>query len=106
MAADAGRGFATATDLADWLVRVLGMPFRQAHHVTGALVKIAEDQNCDLADLALSDMQAVESGITEDIYSVLSVESALAGRTSFGGAAPGNVAEAAVEARKRFLDGA
>ena len=104
MAADAGRGFATATDLADWLVCVLGMPFRQAHHVTGALVKMAEDKGCDLADLDLADMQSVEAGITDDIYSVLSVESALAGRTSYGGAAPENVRQAVADARKRFLD--
>jgi argininosuccinate lyase len=104
MAADAGRGFATATDLADWLVRVLGMPFRQAHHVTGALVKLAEDGNCDLADLSLDAMQSVEAGITDDVFSVLGVENALAGRTSFGGAAPENVKHAVVEARKRFLD--
>jgi len=104
MAADAGRGFATATDLADWLVRVLGMPFRDAHHVTGALVKLAEDKGCDLADLALADMQAVEAGITDDVYSVLTVDSALAGRTSFGGAAPEGVRARAAEARKRFLD--
>ena len=104
MAADAGRGFATATDLADWLVRVLGMPFRDAHHVTGTLVKMAEDKGCDLGDLALADMQAVEAGITEDIYGVLSVESALAGRTSFGGAAPDCVRAQVAKARKRFLD--
>jgi len=103
MAADAGRGFATATDLADWLVRVLGMPFRQAHHVTGALVKMAEDRKCDLSDLALADMQSVEPGITDDVFAVLGVESALAGRTSFGGAAPANVRAQAEAARKRFL---
>ena len=104
MAADAGRGFSTATDLADWLVRVLAMPFRNAHHVAGALVKLAEGKGCDLADLSLADMRAVETGITEDIFSVLSVESALQGRTSFGGAAPENVKRAAGEARKRFFD--
>jgi argininosuccinate lyase len=104
MAADAGRGFATATDLADWLVRVLGMPFRQAHHVTGALVKLAEQGNCELSDLSLNAMQAVEAGITDDVFTVLGVENALAGRTSFGGAAPDNVKLAVTEARKRFLD--
>ena len=104
MAADAGRGFSTATDLADWLVRVLAMPFRNAHHVAGALVKLAEGKGCDLADLSLADMRAVETGITEDIFSVLSAESALQGRTSFGGAAPENVKRAAGEARKRFFD--
>ncbi len=104
MAADAGRGFATATDLADWLVKVLGMPFRQAHHVTGSLVKMAEGKGCDLAELSLAEMQTVEAKITDDVFRVLTVESALAGRTSFGGAAPEGVRARATEARRRFLD--
>src|SRR3546814_5174290 len=62
-------GFLTATDLADWLVRVLGMPFRRAHHVTGSIVKLAEERGCGLADLPLDAMQAIEPGITEDIFS-------------------------------------
>ena len=97
------KGFVTATDLADWLVRVLGMPFRQAHHVTGALVKVAEEKGCDLADLSLSEMQAVEPGITEAVFDVLGVDNSVASRTSFGGTAPDNVKKAAAEARKRFL---
>src|SRR3546814_15960013 len=70
-------GFLTATDLADWLVRVLGMPFRRAHHVTGSIVKLAEERGCGLADLPLDAMQAIAPGITEDIFSVLSVETAV-----------------------------
>ena len=104
MAADAGRGFATATDLADWLVKALGMPFRQAHHVTGSLVKMAEAKGCDLAELTLAEMQTVEAAITDDVFAVLTVESALAGRTSYGGAAPDGVRARAAEARRRFLD--
>ena len=104
MAADAGTGFSTATDLADWLVRVLGMPFRQAHHVTGAIVKLAEDKGCGLEGLALSDMQGVEAGITADIFEVLGAENSVNSRTSFGGTAPGNVRAAVAAARKRFLD--
>jgi len=88
MAKAAGYGFSTATDLADWLVRVLAMPFRDAHHVTGTIVKIAEDKNVDIADLSLSDMQAVEPKITDDIFNVLSVEASVASRTAFGGTAP------------------
>lgn len=91
--AAAGHGFSTATDLADWLVRVLGMPFRDAHHVTGSLVKMAEDRGIDLADLALSDMQSVEPGITQDVFSVLTVQASVASRMSYGGTAPQRVRE-------------
>jgi argininosuccinate lyase len=96
-------GFPTATDLADWLVRVLDMPFRRAHHVTGQIVALAEKQGCGLADLPLADMQRVESGITQDIYSVLSNTASVQSRTSFGGTAPDRVREAAKAARERFL---
>ncbi len=89
--AAAGAGFATATDLADWLVRTLNLPFREAHHVTGALVKLAEDQGKDLPDLTLAEMQGVHSGITEGVYSVLTVEASVASRTSYGGTAPAQV---------------
>ena len=102
MKEDAGRGFTTATDLADWLVRVHDMPFRQAHHVTGSLVKLAEGKGCGLEDLTLDDMQSVESGITEDVFAVLGVDKSVASRTSEGGTAPANVAAAAALARKRF----
>ena len=103
MKADAGAGFATATDLADWLVRELDMPFRDAHHVTGKLVKMAEDKDCGLEQLSLADMQSVEPGVTDAVFGVLSVEDALKSRNSFGGAAPERVREAVAEARKRFL---
>ena len=91
MLAAAGSGFSTATDLADWLVREAGLPFRDAHHATGAIVALAEEQGCQLADLALADMQAVNAAITDGIYSVLSVEASVASRTSYGGTAPDNV---------------
>ncbi len=96
-------GYLTATDLADWLVRVLDMPFRQAHHVTGSIVKLAEEKDCQLHELPLSEMQAVEPGITEDVISVLSVENATASRTSSGGTAPERVREAIAAAKERFL---
>jgi argininosuccinate lyase len=95
----AASGFSTATDLADWLVRTLKMPFRDAHHVTGSLVAIAEKQGCDLPELTLAAMQKVEPRITRDIYKVLTVESSVASRTSFGGTAPKNVKREA----KRWL---
>ncbi len=91
LAKAAGGGFSTATDLADWLVRVADLPFRQAHHVTGTLVSRAEAKDIDLHELSLADMQAVEPAITDDVYSILSVESSVASRTSFGGTAPANV---------------
>ncbi len=91
MHAAASSGYATATDLADWLVRVLGLPFREAHHITGAIVALAEDKACALDQLSLSDMQSVHGDITEDVFSVLSVENSVASRTCFGGTAPDNV---------------
>ncbi len=100
---EAGRGHATATDLADWLVRRLGLPFRQAHHVTGALVRAAEEKGVALDGLSLADMQAVEPRITEDVFRVLSVDASVASRTSQGGTAPENVRRAILAARERFL---
>ena len=100
MAATAGHGFSTATDLADWLVRAHGLAFRRAHHVTGQLVKLAEDKGCALAELALADMQAVEPEIDQAVYEVLSVEKSVASRTSPGGTAPVRVREAIAAARK------
>jgi argininosuccinate lyase len=91
----AGSGFATATDLADWLVRVLRLPFRSAHHVTGRLVAMAESKGVDLADLSLEDMRSVEEGITAGVFSVLSVEASVASRISYGGTSPKNVLEQA-----------
>lgn len=99
----AARGFSTATDLADWLVRELGMPFRQAHHVTGEIVKRAEARGCGLSELPLADMQAVEPAITDTVYSVLDVERSVASRNSFGGTAPDRVREAIAAARNRYL---
>ena len=95
----AASGFSTATDLADWLVRTLKMPFREAHHVAGSLVALAEKQGCDLPELKLEDMQKIEKRITRDVYKVLTVEASVASRTSFGGTAPANVAREA----KRWL---
>ncbi len=83
----AAQGYSTATDLADWLVRALNMPFRDAHHVTGALVKMAEGQGCDLADLSLADMQTVCAEINTAVYDVLGVYNSVNSRTSFGGTA-------------------
>jgi argininosuccinate lyase len=91
--AAAATGFSTATDLADWLVRVLGMPFRDAHHVTGALVAMAEQQGCDLPELSLADMQSVHGEITQSVYDVLGVHNSVASRTSYGGTAPDRVRE-------------
>ena len=96
-------GFPTATDLADWLVRVLNMPFRDAHHVTGSLVALAEKNGVGLDELTLGDMQTVEPRITKDVYSVLSVDASVKSRVSFGGTAPDNVRAAAREARDRYL---
>jgi len=96
-------GYSTATDLADWLVRSLDMPFRDAHHVTGRLVKLAEERGIGLADLPLADLQSVEPRITEDAHAVLSVEASVASRTSLGGTAPERVREAATKARERYL---
>ncbi len=91
LAASAGTGFSTATDLADWLVRVLGMPFREAHHVTGALVALAENKGCDLPDLSLEQMQSVHKEITNAVFDVLSVDNSVASRISYGGTAPAQV---------------
>ncbi len=87
----AASGFSTATDLADWLVRELGLPFRDAHHVTGSLVALAEGKGIDLPDLTLADMQSVHSGITEAVFDFLGVANSVASRTSFGGTAPSEV---------------
>jgi argininosuccinate lyase len=91
----AGAGFATATDLADWLVRVLKLPFRSAHHITGTLVGIAERRGVDLSGLTLEEMRGVEPGITDDVFSVLTVDASVASRACVGGTAPANVAREA-----------
>ncbi len=87
----AGAGYSTATDLADWLVRTLAMPFREAHHVTGRIVSVAEERGVALDRLPLDSMQAIESRITDDVYSVLSARQSVRSRKSFGGTAPENV---------------
>jgi argininosuccinate lyase len=87
----AGEGYATATDLADWLVRTLKMPFRDAHHVTGRIVAKASRDGVALHELPLQALQAVEPRITKEALTVLSVESSVKSRTSFGGTAPKNV---------------
>jgi argininosuccinate lyase len=93
LAAAAGSGFSTATDLADWLVRTLNLPFREAHHVTGSLVALAEGKGCDLPDLSLADMQGVHDAITADVFGVLGVDNSVNSRTSYGGTAPVRVRE-------------
>lgn len=87
----AARGFSTATDLADWLVRVLGMPFRDAHHVTGRIVAAAEAKGVRLDQLSLADMQSVDARITDDVFNVLSVAASVSSRRAYGGTAPDNV---------------
>jgi argininosuccinate lyase len=87
----AGSGYATATDLADWLVRSLGLPFREAHHVTGRAVALAEQKKVGLEKLSLEELQTIHSGITGDIFSVLSVQNSVKSRESFGGTAPAQV---------------
>ena len=101
MKAAAGVAFANATDLADWLVRELKMPFRDAHHVTAKLVKLAADKKKTLEALSLKDMQTIEPKIRAGVFDVLSVESSVASRVSFGGTAPANVKKAVAEAKKR-----
>lgn len=98
----AGEGYATATDLADWLVRTLKMPFRDAHHVTGRIVAKASEQGLALHKLPLAEMQAVEPKITASVFDVLSVQASVESRTSYGGTAPDNVRKQAKEWLKRL----
>ena len=102
LAQAAGAGFSTATDLADWLVRELRFPFRDAHHVTGRLVALAEGKGVDLSGLTLAEMQAVEPRIHDGVFGVLTVAASVASRTSFGGTAPANVAAMAAEWQARL----
>jgi argininosuccinate lyase len=102
MAAAAGEGYATATDLADWLVRTLKMPFREAHHVTGRIVARAAEQGVALHEVPLTEMQAIEPRITAAVLDVLSVRASVDSRTSFGGTAPANVRTQAAEWLKRL----
>ncbi|MDZ4096037.1 MAG: argininosuccinate lyase, partial [Paracoccaceae bacterium] len=87
----AASGFSTATDLADWLVRALGLPFREAHHITGTLVALAESKGCDLPDLSPQEMQSVHPDINQEVYSVLGVQNSVRSRLSYGGTAPDQV---------------
>ncbi len=103
MLAAAKLGFTTATDLADWLVQKKGMPFREAHHIAGALVSEAEKKGCGLEDLSLEEMRLISSEIDESVYEVLSVEASAAARKSFGGTAPECVREAVAAARTELL---
>jgi argininosuccinate lyase len=96
----AGSGYSTATDLADWLVKNLKMPFRDAHHVTGTIVKMAENKGVDLHELKISEMQKIEKKITKKIFDVLSVENSVASRTSIGGTSQLRVKEEIVKAKK------
>jgi argininosuccinate lyase len=102
MRAAAGAGFSTATDLADWLVRVAGVPFREAHHITGRAVAAAEQAGSGLAELSLGALQAIDARIDGGVFDVLSVDASVASRTSYGGTAPDNV-RAAVAAAKDEL---
>jgi len=98
----AGSGFSTATDLADWLVREAGLPFREAHHVTGRAVALAEEKKCGLEKLSLEDLQAIHESINEGVYSVLSVSNSVKSRTSYGGTAPSEVRKQIKNWRKRL----
>ncbi|WP_454918611.1 argininosuccinate lyase [Xanthobacter sediminis] len=104
MKAAAAQGYSTATDLADWLVRALNIPFREAHHITGRIVGIAADKGIPLEEVPLADMKAVDARITDDIYSVLSVDCSVNSRTSYGGTAPDRV-RAQAERWLKLLNG-
>lgn len=99
----AAQGYANATDLADWLVQNLHIPFRQAHHITGKIVALANHSSRMLEELTLAELQAIEPHITDKLYAVLGVDASVNSRTSFGGTAPSNVKQAVAAARKRWL---
>jgi argininosuccinate lyase len=100
MRAAAAHGYSTATDLADWLVREADIPFREAHHITGRAVKAAEEHGCDLADLSIADLKAVDERIDERVYDVLTLDASVRSRTSYGGTAPARVREQIAAARE------
>lgn len=102
MRAACSKGFLNATDLADWLVQHAGVAFRDAHHLTGQLVKLAESKSCGLEDLSLVEMQAVHAGITQEIFAAIAIDACVARRTSFGGTAPVRVREAVAAAKKAW----
>ena len=99
----AGVGYTTATDLADWLVRAKGVPFREAHGVSARVVRLAEEKGCALTELALADLQVVDPRIEAGAMAVLDVDRSVASRTSYGGTAPARVLEAVAAAERRFL---
>jgi argininosuccinate lyase len=99
MRAAAELGYATATDLADWLVRQANIPFREAHHITGAAVKLAESKGVALDQLSLDELQAIDARITDAVYPALSVEASVASRASHGGTAPSEVVKRVAQAR-------
>jgi argininosuccinate lyase len=102
MRAAASQGYSTATDLADWLVREADVPFREAHHITGRAVKLAEERGCDLADLPLDDLRAIDDRIDERVYDVLSVDASVRSRISYGGTAPERVREQIAAAKEEL----
>jgi len=103
MLAAAKNANSNAIDLADWLVKVLGKPFREAHSISGKMVKLAEKQNRSLEELSLANMQSIEPGITNDVFNVLNIDIALNARNSFGATAPKNVTKACAKARLKYL---
>ena len=100
MRAAAAQGYSTATDLADWLVREADVPFREAHHITGRAVKAAEERGCELAELPLDALQAIDGRIDNRVYDVLSVDASVRSRTSYGGTAPERVCEQIAAAKE------
>jgi argininosuccinate lyase len=100
MRAAAAQGFSTATDLADWLVRDADVPFREAHHITGKAVKAAEERGCDLADLPLDVLQAIDPRVDERVFDVLTVDASVRSRTSYGGTSPERVREQVAAAKE------
>jgi argininosuccinate lyase len=100
MRAAAQSGHPTATDLADWLVRVAGVPFREAHHITGRAVRLADERGVALVDLPIKDLRAIDARIDASIYDVLSLDSSVESRTSYGGTAPTRVREQIAAAKK------
>jgi argininosuccinate lyase len=105
MRAAAAQGYSTATDLADWLVREAGVPFREAHHITGRAVKAAEERGCELDELALDVLQSIDSRIDDRVFDVLSIDASVASRTSYGGTAPLRVREQIAAAQEALRTG-
>ena len=105
MRGQAESGFATATDLADWLVREADIPFREAHHITGRAVKLAEERAVPLAELPLADLQTIDARIDERVYSVLTVDASVASRVSHGGTAPAQVRLRIAQAKTELMEG-